>query len=329
VSNLERHPRETVTGGLATVCPDPTRRVLEPREVPLGGARAMLVRRTLPHRELPTVGAWCFVDDYGPSDITGLPGMSVPPHPHTGLQTVTWLLEGEVHHQDSLGSEARIRPGQLSLMTAGRGIAHAETSPPDHPPLLRGVQLWIALPDEARHMAPQFAHHADLPVVTDAGVRATVIIGSLAGEESPATAYTPLVGADVVLQAGMATRLPLEPAYEHAVLSVDGEVSVDGAVVPEASLVYLGCGRGDLELSGGARGGRLLLLGGLPLEEELLMWWNFVGRDHDEIVAFREEWEASRAGAGGTRFAPVSAYAGAALPAPELPSVRLRPRRRR
>jgi|tagenome__1003787_1003787.scaffolds.fasta_scaffold20955483_2 redox-sensitive bicupin YhaK (pirin superfamily) len=328
MSNLERDPHETVTGGLATVSPDPTRRVLQPREVPLGGVRSLLVRRTLPHRDLPTVGAWCFVDDYGPNDITGAPGMNVPPHPHTGLQTVTWLLEGEVHHQDSVGSEQRVRPGQLSLMTAGRGIAHAETSPADHPPTLRGVQLWVALPDDARHGDPHFAHYGDLPVVTDEGLRATVIVGTVGGAASPAETFTPLVGADVRLSRDASARLPLDPAYEHAVLALDGDLTVDGEPAPKAALVYLGCGRSELPLSS-TGGGRFLLLGGAPFEEELLMWWNFVARDHDEIVGLRAEWEAMRGGAAGTRFAAVSAYDGPALPAPELPTSRLRPRRRR
>lgn len=328
MSNLERDPRETVAGGLATVVAEPTRRVLGPREVPLGGARAMHVRRTLPHRDLPTVGAWCFVDEYGPADVTGSAGMNVPPHPHTGLQTVTWLLDGAVHHQDSLGNEQLVRPGQLSLMTAGHGITHAETSPPDHPPLLRGVQLWVALPDSDRHVAAHFAHHANLPVVSDDGLRATVIIGSVAGERSPAHAYTPLVGADVELGPDASSRLPLDPGFEHAVLALDGDAVVDGAPLPRASLVYLGCGRHDLDLAADGRGGRLLLLGGAPFEEELLMWWNFVGRDHDEIVAFRSEWETSRAGAA-TRFGTVTGYDGAPLAAPEMPSVRLRPRRHR
>jgi redox-sensitive bicupin YhaK (pirin superfamily) len=328
VSNLERHPDETLAGGLAMVSAAPTRRLLEPREVPLGGTRAMLVRRTLPHRDLPTVGAWCFADDYGPSDVRGSAGMHVPPHPHTGLQTVTWLLEGEVHHQDSLGSEVRVLPGQLGLMTAGRGIAHAETSPVDHPPTLRGVQLWIALPDSDRHMPPAFEHQAVLPLVRAGGLAATVIIGELAGERSAATAYTPLVGADVVVDPDGGGTLPLDPGFEHAVLALSDGVLVDREPVADATLTYLGCGRRDLALAAGPAGGRLLLLGGAPFAEELLMWWNFVGRDHDEIVAFRTEWEASRDGAA-TRFAPVEGYEGPALPAPELPSVRLRPRTRR
>jgi quercetin 2,3-dioxygenase len=328
VSNLERHPGETMAGGLATVSGEPTRRLLEPREVPLGGTRAMLVRRTLPHRDLPTVGAWCFADDYGPTDLQQTAPMHVPPHPHTGLQTVTWLLEGEVHHQDSLGNEQRVRPGQLSLMTAGRGIAHAETSPADHPPTLRGVQLWVALPESDRHNPPVFEHYAEVPVVRSGGLTATLIIGELAGERSPATAYTPLVGADVVVDSDGSGRLPLDPAFEHAVLALSGDVAVDGGPLADASLLYLGCGRNELALGAGPAGGRLLLLGGEPFAEELLMWWNFVGRDHDEIVAFRTEWEASRGGAA-TRFAPVQGYDGAALPAPDLPSVRLRPRSRR
>lgn len=327
MSNLERDPHETVAGGLATVSREPVRRGLEAREVPLGGTRAMVVRRTLPHRDLPTVGAWCFADDYGPSDMTGTTGMQVPPHPHTGLQTVTWLLEGEVHHQDSLGNEQRVSPGQLSLMTAGRGIAHAETSPSDHPPTLRGVQLWVALPDTDRHGAPHFEHHAQLPVLQDGGLSATLIVGELAGQRSPASAYSPLLGADVSMASDAIERLPLEPDFEHAVLALSDGVVVDGEPLERAAMVYLGCGRRDLPLRAGPEGARLLLLGGTPLEEELLMWWNFVGRDHDEIVAFRTEWEASRGGAD-TRFGAVTGYDGAPLAAPELPNVRLKPRRR-
>src|SRR5215472_8240103 len=125
---------------------------------------AMGVRRLLPLRSRRSVGAWCFIDHYGPMSVDGSTGMAVPPHPHIGLQTVTWLLAGNVLHRDSLGSEQMIRPGQLNLMTAGRGIAHAEESPAAHDPVLHGVQLWVALPDRSRHVAPGFEHHAQLPV---------------------------------------------------------------------------------------------------------------------------------------------------------------------
>ncbi|MGH8894560.1 MAG: pirin family protein [Actinomycetes bacterium] len=319
MSNLERRPAETPAGGLATVCRTPTRRVLAPREVPLGGPRAMTVRRTLPHRELRTIGAWCFVDDYGPS---GGRSMAVPPHPHTGLQTVTWLLSGEVRHQDSLGNEAVVRPGALNLMTAGRGISHAETSTPSSP-ALRGVQLWVALPDAHRDTAPDFAHHSELPVLTDGGVGATVLLGALGDTRSPARAFTPIVGAD--LSVAGAGELPLQEEWEHAVLALADGLVVDREPLAAGSLAYLGCGRDRLELSGGSRA---MLLGGEPFDEELLMWWNFVGRTHEEIVAAREEWSLAVGGAA-TGFGQIAAYDGPALPAPPLPGSRLRPRGQR
>ena len=329
MSNLEPRPAEEPAGGLATVSRIPAQRVLEPREVPLGGPRAMLVRRTLPHRELRSVGAWCFVDDYGPSDPSESP-MRVPPHPHTGLQTVTWLLSGEVLHQDSVGSEQLVRPGSLSLMTAGRGIAHAETSTPSSPEL-RGVQLWVALPDESRHTAPAFEHHDRLPVhvvgEAEHGVAVTVVLGRVGDAVSPATTYSPIVGADFDVAAGASGDLPLDESFEHAVLALSDGLVVDGEPLGKASLLYLGCGRGSLTVGSDGRPARGLLLGGEPFDEELLMWWNFVGRDHDEVTALREEWQRAVDGAD-TRFGRVSAYDGAALPAPTMPGTRLRPRRR-
>ena len=326
MSNLEPRPAEEPAGGLATVSRTPARRLLEPREVPLGGPRAMLVRRTLPHRELRSVGAWCFVDDYGPSDPVESP-MRVPPHPHTGLQTVTWLLSGEVLHQDSVGSEQLVRPGSLSLMTAGRGIAHAETSTPSSPEL-RGVQLWVALPDESRHTAPAFEHHDRLPVqAVGDGVAVTVVLGRVGDAVSPATTYSPIVGADVEVAAGASGEVPLEESFEHAVLALSDDLVVDGERLGKASLLYLGCGRESVSVSSDGGPARGLLLGGEPFDEELLMWWNFVGRDHDEVAAFRDEWQTAVEGAD-TRFGQVSAYDGAALPAPTLPGTRLRPRRR-
>jgi len=329
VSNLDRRPTEELTGGLATVSATPARRVLEPREVPLGGPRAMLVRRTLPHRELRSVGAWCFVDDYGPSDPAESP-MRVPPHPHTGLQTVTWLLSGEVLHQDSVGSEQLVRPGSLSLMTAGRGIAHAETSTPTSQEL-RGVQLWVALPDESRHTAPAFEHHDRLPVHLPGGegggVTATVVLGRVGDAVSPATTYSPIVGADLEVAPGASENLPLDPSFEHAVLALSDDLVVDGEPLAKGSLLYLGRGRESVPVASAGRPTRGLLLGGEPFDEELLMWWNFVGRDHDEVDAVRAEWQRAVAGEE-TRFGQVAAYDGGALPAPAMPGTRLRPRRR-
>jgi redox-sensitive bicupin YhaK (pirin superfamily) len=318
VSTFEQDPERTGSGGIAVDVESPGRQVLVAREVPLGGPRAMLVRRTLPHRDRRTVGAWCFVDHFGPQEASdGV--MHVPPHPHTGLQTVTWLIEGEVLHQDSLGSVQRIEPGELNLMTAGHGIAHAEDSIADGSARLHGLQLWVALPDADRHQEAHFEHHAGLPVLRDGAVTATVIIGELAGERSAALRYSPLLAAEVVVAPGGAARLPLEPEFEHAVLAVTGSPQVDGVAVPTSSMLYLDPGRRDLSM-GAEEGARLLLLGGTPLTENLLMWWNFVARDHEEIAQARADWEAGR------RFGPVPDYPGDRLAAPAMPATRLLPR---
>ncbi|HEX4818356.1 MAG TPA: pirin family protein [Nonomuraea sp.] len=280
--------------------------LLEGREVPLGGPRAMAVSRTLPGARRRMIGAWCFLDAYGPEHTA----MRVPPHPHTGLQTVTWLVAGEVLHLDSVGSRRLVRPGQLNLMTAGRGISHSEESPET---VLHGVQLWVALPEPHRHVAPAFEHHPALPVLEGPGYAATVLIGSLGGVLSPATAYSPLTGAEISVAGG--GEVPLDPAYEHGLLLLDGEVAGLG----RGPLAYLPPGRSRLRLSGR---GRVLLIGGEPFGEEIVMWWNFVGRSHDEIAAFRKEW------AEGSAFGTVEGFDGAPLAAPALPGTRLKPRGR-
>jgi redox-sensitive bicupin YhaK (pirin superfamily) len=320
VSNLDLHPRETACGGAAPA--EPVRELLPGRDVVLGGPRGMPVTRTLPNRDRRMVGAWCFVDFYGPVDITGGTGMRVPPHPHTALQTVSWLVAGEVMHDDSLGSHQLIEPGQLNLMTAGHGIAHAEQTPGAHSPVLHGVQLWTALPGTDRHVAPHFEHHADLPVWTDGGLRATVLMGDLAGAASPARTYSPLVGAELRLDAGAHARLPLRPDFEYAVLALSGAAIVDGVPLGPGPLLYLGTGRTDLALHSDP-GGRALLLGGEPFEERIVMWWNFVGRDHDEIVAARDDWTARA-----DRFGAVHGFDGDRLPAPEMPATPLKSRGR-
>jgi len=317
VSNVEVEPREGFGGGEATGTP--ARDLLEGREVVIG-TRDMLVTRTLPHKVRRMVGAWCFVDHYGPDNITAHEGMRVPPHPHTGLQTVSWLVEGEVFHRDSLGNAQLIRPGQLNLMTAGRAIAHSEESPPDHTPILHGVQLWVALPEPDRATGPDFAHHPDLPIFTVAGATVTVIMGELDGARSPARTYTPILGAEVVLT-GRA-RLPLRPDFEYAALPLDNSAEIDGVDVPRATLIYLGRGRTELDLRSTAGPGRVLLLGGEPFQERIIMWWNFVGRSHEEIVRMREDWAAGRG------FGTVDGYDGEPLPAPPMPTSTLKPRGR-
>jgi hypothetical protein len=294
--------------------------LLPGKEVLLG--ESTRVRRLLPTLGRRLVGAWAFVDHYGPDDITSSPGMQVPPHPHTELQTVSWLLEGEVHHRDSLGSDARIHPGELALMTAGHGIAHSEQSPAVHPRYLHGAQLWVALPDAARDTAPAFAHHTALPGFTSDGLTATVLMGGLGGATSPGTAHTPLVGADLDLAPGADVELPLEPDFEYAVLAAGGSATVEGAPVAHGSMLYLGTGRRTVRLAA-EEAASLLLLGGEPFEEQLVMWWNFVGRSGEEIVDYADRWNAED-----ERFGVVVGYDGDRLPAPALPAMPLKARGR-
>jgi quercetin 2,3-dioxygenase len=267
------------------------------------------------------VGAWCFVDHFGPDDVAGRPGMQIAPHPHTGLQTVTWLVEGEVLHRDSLGSHQRIRPGQLNLMTSGHGIAHSEESPGEHPPVMHGLQLWIALPDAARTGEPRFEHHPRVPVIDDGPTKVAVVVGELGTVRSPAAVHTPILGAEILMSAGGRTRVPLRLDFEYAALVMTGTTEVSGTALSAGSLLYLGRGRSDLLVSS-VTGARLFLLGGAPFDEPLVMWWNFVARTHDEIVQARADW------ADGRRFGVVHGYAGDPLPAPAMPSVRLKSRDR-
>ena len=315
MSNLDRTPELSRCGGRAGILAEPVRELFAGRQVQLGPSVA--VRRLLPNLGRRLVGAWCFVDHYGPDDIADQPGMQVPPHPHMGLQTVSWLLAGEVHHRDSLGSDQLIRPGELGLMTAGDAITHAEYSPAAHASLLHGVQLWVALPEGARHRAARWEHHRTLPVVTDRGLAATVLMGSFAGAVSPGQVYSPLVGVDLALDAGCDALLPLEPDFEHAALVMSGSLDVDGVRLTPGAMLYLGCARRELHLNSDA-GARVLLLGGEPFEEQIVMWWNFVARSNAEIARAREQWMTAE------RFGVV-AHAGDPLPAPELPSGSLQP----
>ncbi|MEU9927785.1 pirin family protein [Streptomyces anulatus] len=319
MSNLDRQATPSVCGGRGFVVAEPVRELLAPRRVQLGEGTE--VRRLLPNLGRRMVGAWAFVDHYGPDDIADEPGMQVPPHPHMGLQTVSWLHDGEVLHRDSLGSLQTVRPRELGLMTSGHAISHSEESPKEHARLLHGAQLWVALPEAHRTIEPHFQHHTDLPVVTAPGVTATVILGELDGAASPGTSYTPIVGADVTLAGGAEARLPLDPDFEYAVLSMSGEAEVDGVRVLPGSMLYLGCGRTELPLRGVSDAG-LMLLGGEPFEEELVMFWNWIGRSHEEIVQAREDWM------NGTRFGEVKGYDGLPIPAPELPATQLKARGR-
>jgi redox-sensitive bicupin YhaK (pirin superfamily) len=250
------------------------------------------VHRALPQRGRRTIGAWCFLDRFGPIDVTPQRTMKVGPHPHIGLHTVTWLLGGQVLHSDSLGNQQPIRPGQLNLMTSGNGIAHAEDARGEPEGQMDGVQLWVAQPEATRHDPPSFAHHADLPAVDLRVARATVLVGEFAGARSPARIDSPLVGVDVAGSGRL--ELPLDASFEHALAVLHGGVRVAGSQALPNQLMYLGTDRDSVQLEL-AEGTRVLLLGGQPFPEEILMWWNFVARDRSELEQAYAQWGASAA----------------------------------
>ncbi|HEV3381788.1 MAG TPA: pirin family protein [Trebonia sp.] len=298
--------------------------VLEARKAAIGDGTE--VRRLLPQRGLRTIGAWCFLDHYGPDDTSAGAGMQVPPHPHIGLQTASWLFDGLVLHRDSLGSEQLIRPGELNLMTSGRGITHSEQSPERRPPALHGVQLWIALPAGQQHTDPEFTHYAGLPVLTDGPATITVVAGEHGGERSPAKVHTPLVGLEVRLDEPGQITLPGSDGFEYGVLAADGPATVAcpalsaPARIEPGRIAHLPVGVPSITLSSDSPA-RFFVVGGVPLREKLIMWWNFVARTAAEIGEARDAWIA-----GDSRFGTVRGYPGDPLAAPPLPPGSLRAR---
>ncbi len=245
------------------------------------------VRRVLPQRPRRTVGSWCFLDHVGP--VRAEPGASfgIGPHPHLGLQTVTWLLSGELLHLDSLGSEQVIRPGQLNLMTAGHGVSHAEEDPARSEEV-HAVQLWVAQPADTRDGPPAFEHHAELPRLELDYAEAAVLVGDFDGVDSPARRDTEHMGVELRLR-DPGTTVPLRTDYEHALVVLEGRVVVDAVAVEPGVLAYLGQGREQCQLRASAPA-RALLLGGVPFPEPILMWWNFVGRSREEVSEARRQW---------------------------------------
>lgn len=289
------------------VASPPAVEISEDRQAEVGRIQ---VRRALPQRARRTVGPWCFADHFGPTDLTTEQGFDIGPHPHMGLATVTWLFEGEVLHRDSLGSEQPIQPGELNLMTAGHGISHSEERTGRYEGKLEGVQLWLAQPEAVRHGQSSFAHHADLPRLEVGTALATVLVGSFAESVSPAVFAWPTCGVELLLPGGVAD-MPLDPLWEYAVVVADGQVDVGGQSVGPGVLGYLGAGRDELRLHA-AGPSRLMLLGGLPFAERIVMWWNFVARSTEELEAAYRSWFTEDA-----RFGVVASELGRiAAPAP-------------
>lgn len=329
MSNLEPAPAEIDCSNLDAHLEVQT---LEPRPVPLGGPRAMTVFRTLPQRQRSLIGAWCFLDHYGPDDVSLTGGMSVPRHPHTGLQTVSWLFSGEIEHIDSAGNQAIVRPGEVNLMTAGYGITHSEFLC-DESTILHGAQLWTALPDRVRNMEPTFENYRPEPM-NGTGWMLNVFLGTLAiGDQtstSPVKTHTELSGAELHLEAGAEVGILVPANHEHGLLIDQGQATLNGNQLEHRELGFVRAGCTILRIKAGDEPLRALLIGGKPLGEDILMWWNFVGRTHEEVLAFRAQYQAEIGAEPGDasedRFGPFPANTPAALPAPALPTVRLRPR---
>jgi quercetin 2,3-dioxygenase len=246
------------------------------------------VRRALPTRGRRTVGAWCFFDHMGPASFSLENRFDIAPHPHIGLQTVTWLFDGALLHRDGLGSEQQIRPGQLNLMTSGKGLAHSEENPGVTSGQLHGVQLWVALPSTTRQKAPAFEHHAMMPEFEMDHGTGTVIIGEFAGEESPARRDSELVGVELRLARGV-SEVALDPTFEYALVVTEGELLIDETPIGPGRLCYLGRGRDECRIEV-RESCRALLIGGLPFDETIVMWWNFVARTQEEIALAYESW---------------------------------------
>lgn len=275
------------------------------------------IRRALPTRQRRMVGAWCFLDHLGPVTFGPGEGLHVGAHPHTALQTFTWMIEGEILHRDSLGSAQVLRPGQVNLMTAGHGIAHTEDSLPGTR-RLHAAQLWIALPPAQADMPPAFAHYPELPTWTQDGVACTLLAGRHGEWQAPTQVHTPLLGLDLATAAsatkaaGARTTLALDPAFEHGVLPLQGTAQLGKETVADGEFAYLPPGRAQLDLALGPDS-RVLLLGGPPFEPPVTMWWNFVGHDRALVAQAQADWEA-----GHPRFGPVPGARGR-LTAPPLP----------
>ena len=277
----------------------------------------MDIARALPTKQRRMIGAWCFLDHLGPIEFAPGMGMHVGAHPHTRLQTFTWMIEGEILHRDSLGSEQVLRAGQVNLMTAGYGISHTEDSVRDGE-RLHAAQLWIALPDAVADQPPSFVHHAQVPQWQSQGCQWSLMAGHYAGHQAPAQLHSPLLGLEVCTPAaaGDAATAPvtlaLQPDFEYGLLALTGSFALEDEHFPQDELAYLAPGRTALQLQL-QPGTRLLVIGGAPFTEPVVMWWNFLGQDLARIRGYAAQWQAQDA-----RFGCVPGGADR-LQAPPLP----------
>ncbi|WP_431469665.1 pirin family protein [Sphingosinithalassobacter sp. LHW66-3] len=289
---------------------DPVIQTITPTTHDLGGFK---VHRTLPSRPRTMVGPFVFFDQMGPADLAPGNGIDVRPHPHINLATVTYLYDGALDHRDSLGTCARIRPGAVNLMTAGRGIVHSERSPGDQRSgaPFSGIQTWLALPEAQEEIDPAFEHvEADaLPVIRGEDAKARVIMGSLWGVTAPTTTYAGTIYADIVLEPG--GSVPIDPAAEERALYCGlGDATLDDVPLSPMKLYVIRPGVAATLRS--SAGGRVMLCGGDAFATPRHVWWNFVSSSRDRIETAKEDWRAGR-------FPKVPDDAEEWIPIPEVP----------
>ena len=271
------------------------------------------IARALPHRTRRTIGAWCFLDHVGPAEFVDGQGMHVGSHPHTHLQTFTWMIEGDALHRDSLGNEMVIKPGEVNLMTAGYGISHTEDSMP-YTKRMHAAQMWIALPLAVADMPPAFVNYKDLPCWNEQGAQWTVMAGEYAGKKSPATIHSPLLGMEVLAgDADVEVKITLQPDFEYGLMALEGSFELQGENFPMDELAYLSPQGGQIQVKLPAKS-RLLILGGEPYKDPLVIWWNFLGPNMEAIRGYREQWVNEDA-----RFGVVPNSEGRRLSVPALP----------
>lgn len=292
---------------------DLDRNILAPRQVKLTTRSAIEINRLLPHKGIRRIGAWVFFDHFGPTEQTT--AMQVGAHPHTGLQTVSWLFSGKVLHHDSVGSKQIIEPSQLNLMTAGQGVAHSEMSLSTHQ--LHAIQLWTCLPESHRNTKPTFEHFAELPAIHSANFDAKVIMGRFLNVTSPATIYTPLVAVEITLKDD--ALLQLEETYEHGIFAVESDLFIDGHPLLTGHLYYLEAGRKSIKLEV-LKPTTIFLIGGEPFTEPIVMWWNFIGRSHEEITEMHSAWNSQS-----SLYPEFHDELNLRIPAPPMPAVSLKP----
>ena len=268
--------------------------VIDQRRRDLGGFE---VGRVLPFAKRRTVGPFVFFDHMGPMQMpAGVPrSTDVRPHPHIGLSTVTYLFSGEMRHQDSLGFDQAIRPGEVNWMTAGKGITHSERFDGlirEHGGLMHGIQAWVALPNEAEETDPAFAHHgsADLPTFDGDGLKARLIAGKGFGAEARVKTYSPMVYAHWDLAAGAVAGFPAEYPERAAYVSA-GQVEVDGHSYHAGQMLVFA--PGETVAIKAEQPSTVMVLGGEPIGERHI-WWNFVSSSPDRIEQAKADWLAGR-----------------------------------